>query len=68
MRTLVYHANLILKDCIRYGYLIVQDSIIQQISLGEPPCDIVCDRKIDLKGQYLAPGFVELHSHGAGGC
>lgn len=67
MRTLVYHANLILKDCIRYGYLIVQDSMIQQISLGEPPCDIVCDRKIDLKGLYLAPGFVELHSHGAGG-
>ncbi len=26
------------------------------------------DREIEAKGRYVSPGFVEIHSHGAGGC
>lgn len=26
------------------------------------------DAEIDAKGRYVSPGFVEIHSHGAGGC
>ena len=26
------------------------------------------DREVNAKGRYVSPGFVEIHSHGAGGC
>lgn len=26
------------------------------------------DHQIDAEGRYISPGFVEIHSHGAGGC
>ena len=65
MRTLLYNCNLILPEEVCHGYVVVEDGRIAQVGFDQP--DLSADKKIDLGGQYLAPGFVELHSHGAGG-
>ena len=65
MRTLLFNGKLILPEEIRTGYVLVEDGRIAQVGFDQAAC--AADRAIDLGGQYLAPGFVELHSHGAGG-
>lgn len=67
MLTLLHNANLILKDSIRYGYVVVEDDRIQRIGFGKEAPALPYAASFDLKGKYLSPGFVELHSHGAGG-
>lgn len=67
MLILLYHANLILKDDIRYGYVVVEDTKIRLVGTGEEYPELPYARKIDLSGQYLSPGFIEIHTHGAGG-
>lgn len=66
MLTLLYNANVILKDRIAAGYVVVADKKIQSVGFDAVPA-LAYDKKIDLEGKYLAPGFVELHTHGAGG-
>lgn len=46
----------------RHASVVVEDGIITEI--GAP--DIACD--IDAGGNYLVPGFVDIHTHGAVGC
>ncbi len=65
MRTLLFNCNLVLPHEIQAGYVVVEDERIVQVGFGR--ADDPADRKVDLGGRYLAPGFVELHSHGAGG-
>ncbi|MBQ3134480.1 MAG: N-acetylglucosamine-6-phosphate deacetylase [Oscillospiraceae bacterium] len=65
MRTLLFNCNLILPDAIRAGCVLVEDGHIAQVCFDRSK--VSADRSIDLGGRYLAPGFVELHSHGAGG-
>lgn len=67
MLILLKNANLILESEIRFGYLIVEDGAIKEVGFGSHYPDAVYDRIFDLAGQYLAPGFVEIHTHGAGG-
>lgn len=64
---LIYNANIILTDKIAPGYVVVEGSKIKSVGFDGIP-DLPYDRKIDLEGKYLSPGFVELHTHGAGGC
>lgn len=66
MRTLFYNAQLVLPGEVRRGTLSVCDDKIAEISYSDCT-DGAYDTKIDCGGQYLAPGFVELHTHGAGG-
>lgn len=63
MRTLLRGARLILPDAIREGSLLVEDGIIARVGAHEETADQV----MDLHGAYLAPGFVEIHTHGGGG-
>lgn len=65
MRTLLYHGKLVLPDRVIPGCVAVEDGKI--IHVGEDALAGRFDRRIDLAGNYLAPGFVELHTHGAGG-
>ena len=66
------------KKVYKNGSLILRDSVAQGMAVlthgGEiyaivPENTPVSEdyRVVDLGGQYLAPGFVELHTHGAGG-
>ena len=66
MLTLIYNANVILVDKIVPGYVVVEDKKIKSVGFDEIP-ELPYDRKIDAEGKYLSPGFVELHTHGAGG-
>ena len=54
------NAKLILPDTIQRGSLTVRDGRISQISRS-----LMRTRdQIDLRGGYLAPGFIDLHIHG----
>lgn len=49
------------------GSVLVEDGKIKQVFEGAPqelPKDVEI---IDAAGRYLSPGFIELHTHGAGG-
>lgn len=45
-----------------YDIIIDADKIVDL----KPPAD-VCGEKVDLQGNYIAPGFIEIHCHGGGG-
>lgn len=47
------------------GYLTITDDRISYVGSGVPqqPADVT----IDAEGQFVAPGFIDLHTHGAGG-
>ncbi|MDO6725878.1 alpha-D-ribose 1-methylphosphonate 5-triphosphate diphosphatase [Cognatishimia sp. 1_MG-2023] len=57
-QTIFANANLVLNDEVVTGSLVVQDGLITDIDSGSsvPPS------AIDLGGDYLAPGLVELHT------
>ena len=55
------NARLILPDGIRDGFeVVVEDGKIADIREETPAADA-----INLRGNYLAPGFIDLHIHGA---
>ncbi len=64
MKTVFYNANLILPTEITQGWLAIEnDRIIDIGHIVRPEADV----SVDCKGNFLSPGFVELHTHGAGG-
>ena len=66
MTTLLHNTRLVLPDRVCRGFVVVTDGILSQVGIGDAP-SIECDNCLDLHDHYLAPGFVELHTHGAGG-
>ena len=69
MKTLLYNGLVItpwrvLKD----GYVLMDSASGLIEAVGSGACgDIACDEKIDVEGRYIAPGFVDIHTHGGGG-
>ncbi|MNK17572.1 N-acetylglucosamine-6-phosphate deacetylase [compost metagenome] len=64
--TKIYNANIItpsgfLKD----GTLIIADGKIAEVSAKN--ITIENAKEIDAKGQYVSPGFIDMHVHGGGG-
>ncbi len=49
--------------------MLVQDGRIEATGSGAPPdaAEVGQVERIDLGGDYLAPGFIDLHCHGGGG-
>ncbi len=47
------------------GWLLTENGVIT--SLGAGTTTEKADSEIDVKGNYLAPGFIEMHTHGAVG-
>ncbi|HMJ89653.1 MAG TPA: N-acetylglucosamine-6-phosphate deacetylase [Candidatus Acidoferrum sp.] len=54
------NAQLILPDSIQRGSIEVREGKIARLSSAKASADAV-----DLRGGYLAPGFIDLHIHGA---
>ncbi|MBQ9547576.1 MAG: N-acetylglucosamine-6-phosphate deacetylase [Bacteroidales bacterium] len=72
MKTLIKNARLILPDGIREGTLILSDGKIEEVGApwkGKLPELVHADdlQVIDAGGKYVAPGFIDMHTHGAGG-
>ena len=65
MTTLFQNATLVLPDrLLSDGWLLVCDGKIAQLGTGEAPA---ADQIQDCGGQYLSPGFIDVHCHGGGG-
>lgn len=65
-KQLIYNAKVVLRDRILDGgSVVVSEGRIEGIEAGKP---VLSDaREIDAGGKYLTPGFIDLHTHGAGG-
>lgn len=63
---LIKNCQIIYLDRIEKGTVWIEDGKIKAI---DPICDIEqMDEVYDANGLYLAPGFIDVHIHGAGGC
>jgi N-acetylglucosamine-6-phosphate deacetylase len=52
---------------IPWGGVVVEEDRIREVFAGQPAGPEQGERRIDLHGRFLAPGFIEIHTHGAGG-
>ena len=50
-------------------WMLVDDDTITATGHGPAPSDLVtaADSRVDVGGQWLVPGFIDLHCHGGGG-
>lgn len=68
MKTLFTNARVILRNEIILGSVLEENGRILTIregTWGEHPKDWMV---VDAEGLYLSPGFIDIHTHGAGGC
>ena len=63
MKTVIKSDKIILKENILCGYLAFENGVISYV--GEEKID--GDVFYDYTGYYVSPGFIETHTHGAGG-
>ena len=68
MKTVVKNANLVGRDGISFGSLLLEDGRISEVGRGAVEVTDPSVSVIDAKNRYVAPGFIDLHTHGAGGC
>ena len=65
MGKLFKNAVLVLPDrLLENGWLLEEDGKIACFGTGEAP---QCRETVDCGGQYLSPGFIDVHCHGGGG-
>jgi N-acetylglucosamine-6-phosphate deacetylase len=68
MRTVFHNARLLTPfRQISRGGVVVEGTRILEVFSGAPGAARPGERRVDLGGRTLAPGFIEIHTHGAGG-
>lgn len=55
--------KIIVGESLFDGYLYIEDGKIVELSKQDLPCEAT----YDFTGNYVSPGFIDLHTHGAGG-
>lgn len=63
MKYCILNGKVVLKDQVINANVFINGSKITEISKRQPVDETV----IDAKGRYVAPGFIDVHSHGRGG-
>ncbi len=67
MRTTLINGRLVLPDEIwEHGYVVIEDGKIAALGKGDPE-EPLSGEVIDARSYYISPGFIDLHTHGAGG-
>ena len=65
MKTLIKNGRVITPESTFLGYVIYDGGVI--VEIGEGDCNCEADEVFDAEGRYISPGFIDLHTHGAGG-
>ena len=66
MLTLITNGKILTSQgWIEKGWLLIENS--QIVSIGQGTTDVIADKKIDAKGNYILPGGIDIHVHGGGG-
>ena len=55
--------KIIVGESLFDGYVYLEDGKILEVSANDMPCD----ESYDYTGDYVCPGFIDMHTHGAGG-
>lgn len=64
MKTIVYNGMLIAPGAApAAGFVIASDGIIEKTGTGAPP-ETPGAEMIDARGGWIAPGLVDIHTHG----
>ena len=67
-RLIILNAKLIFHDLImEKGILIIENGIIKEIKSALEVDIKSSDTVIDVKGNYVSAGFIDIHTHGGGG-
>lgn len=64
-RLLIQNARIVASNGIRKGEVLVEGGKIAAV--GEPGALADASKTIDADGRYLSAGFIDVHTHGAGG-
>lgn len=64
MITKIIGAALVMDEIVRDSALYIEDGKILAVTKDKRPYD----RLLDAQGCYLSPGFIDIHTHGGGGC
>lgn len=66
MKTVIQNGTILTPEgVIDNGYVVFQDSVILEAGPGTYPGE--ADAVVDAGGNYVSPGFIDMHTHGAGG-
>lgn len=66
MKTAIINARVIMPTGIYAGEVMVENGVITEVALGHAVSG-TADMVIDAAQRYLSPGFIDVHTHGAGG-
>jgi len=66
---LISNVNIILTDRVQHGAVVITSGRIARIYFSEAEISLDTEEviKVDGKGNYLSPGFIDIHVHGGGG-
>lgn len=65
MKTVLHNGYVITPDGLVDGYVVFENSTILEVGSGA--YQGTAERSIDVGGQYISPGFIDIHTHGGGG-
>jgi len=67
MKTLIKNGRVLTPQReLENGYVLMDGGRIAEV--GEGRCGCSADAEYDAEGRYVSPGFVDIHTHGGGGC